>query len=80
MCVRPTVEGEGMSEGQHGDVPAVVINVGIHEGQVAAVVHDGPHLGHVSVDRLVVDGAQQHTPAIDEAVAPGIDHFVENVH
>lgn len=72
----PTVEGEGMCKGQHSDVPAVVINVGIHKGQVAAVVNDGLHLGHVGVDRLVVDGAQQHTPAIHEAIPPGIDHFV----
>lgn len=77
MHVSPTVEGEGMCEGQHGDVPAVVVNVGIHKGQVAAVVNDGLHLGHVRVDRLVVDGAQQHTPAIHEAIPPEIqDGFV----
>lgn len=71
--VSPTVEGEGMREGQHGDVPAVVVNVGIHKGQVAAVVNDGLHLGHGRVDRLVVDGAQQHTPAIHEAIPPAIE-------
>lgn len=76
MLVSRTVEGEGMCECQHGNVPAVVVNVGVHKWQVAAVVNDGLHLGDVSVDRFVVDRAQQHTPAIYEAIPPGIKHFV----
>lgn len=69
----PTVESEGLGEGQNGDVPAVVVDVGIHKGQVAAVVNDGLHLRHVGVDWLIIDGAQQHTPAIDEAIPPGVE-------
>lgn len=72
----PTIEREGLCQGQNSDVPAVVVNVRIHKRQVAAVVNNGLHLRYVSVDRFVVDGAQQHTPAIYKAIAPGISHFV----
>lgn len=65
-----------MGECQHGDVPAVVVNVGVHKWQVAAVVNDGLHLRDVSVDWFVVDGAQQHTPSIYEAIPPGMKPFV----
>lgn len=76
VLVSPTVEGEGMRECQHGNVPAVVVNVGIHKRQVAAVVNDGLHLRNVGVDRFVVDGAQEHTPAIYKTISPGIKHWV----
>lgn len=67
----PTAESEGLGEGQHGDVPAVVVNAGVHKGQIAAVIHDGLHLCHVGVDWFVIDGAQQHTPAVDRVIPPG---------
>ncbi|TNN47816.1 hypothetical protein EYF80_041959 [Liparis tanakae] len=63
--------GERLAEGQDGDVPAVVVDAGVHEGQVAAVVDDGAHLHHVAVDGFAVDGAEQHAPAVHEAVPPG---------
>lgn len=69
----PTVESEGLGEGQNSDVPAVVINVGIHKGQVAAVVNDGLHLRHIGVDWFIIYGAQQHTPAINEAIPPSVE-------
>ncbi len=56
--VCPTVESEGLGEGQNSDVPAVVINVGINKGKVAAVVNDGLHLCHIGVDWFIIDGAQ----------------------
>lgn len=76
VCASRTVEGEGLGEGEDGDVPAVVVDVGVHKGQVAAVVHDGLDLHHVGVDGFVVDGAQQHSPAVEEAVPPR----AEDVH
>lgn len=53
----PTIESEGLGECQNSDVPAVVINVSIYKGQVAAVVNDGLHLRHVCIDRFIIDGA-----------------------
>lgn len=72
----PTVESEGLGEGQNSDVPAVVVNVGIHKRQVAAVVNDGLHLRHVGVDWFIIDGAQQHTPAINKAVPPSVESLM----
>lgn len=68
-----TAEGERLGEGKNGDVPAVVVDVRVHKGQVAAVVNDGLDLCHVGVDRLVVDGAQQHPPAVQEAIPPSTE-------
>lgn len=65
-----TVERERLGEGDNGDVPAVVVYVSIHKGQVAAVVNDSLHLRHIGIDGFVVDGAQQHTPAVKKAVTP----------
>lgn len=73
--VCPTIEREGLGEGQNSDVPAVVINVSIYKGQVAAVVNNGLHLRHVSIDWLIIDGAQQHTPAINKAIPPSMENF-----
>lgn len=73
--VSPTIECEGLGEGQNSDVPAVVINVSIYKGQVAAVVNNGLHLRHVSIDWLIIDGAQQHTPAINKAIPPSMENF-----
>lgn len=64
-----TTEDERLCEGQNSDVPAVVIDVGINERQVAAVVNNGLHLCHISIDWFVGDGAQQDTPAVHEAIA-----------
>lgn len=74
MCT--TVESKGLGEGQNSNVPAVVINVCIYKGQVAAVVNDGLHLCHVGVDRFIIDGAQQHSPAINKAIPPSIGKSV----
>lgn len=71
--VNCTVEGKRMGESQHGDVPAVVIDVCIHKGQVAAVVNNGLNLRHTGIDGFVVDRAQQHTPAVKKAIAPGTE-------
>lgn len=68
-----TVEGQRLGEGENGDVPAVVIDVSVHKGQVAAVVDDGLHLHHVGIDGFVVDGAQQHAPAAEKAIAPSTE-------
>lgn len=68
-----TVESKRMGEGKNGNVPAVVIDVGIHEGQVAAVVNNGLNLRHVGIDGFVVDGAQQHTPAVKKAIPPSTE-------
>lgn len=77
MCVSAfvnrTVEGKRLGEGENGDVPAVVIDVCIHKGQVAAVVNEGLHLRHIGIDGFVVDGAQQHTPAVQKAIPPGTE-------
>lgn len=74
MCfVCPTIEIEWFGESQNSNVPAVVIDVRIYEGQVAAVVNDGLHLRHVGVDWFVVNGAQQHTPAVNKAVPSGME-------
>lgn len=55
--VCPTIESEGLGESQNSNVPAVVIDVSIYKGQVAAVVNNGLHLRHVGVDRFIIDGA-----------------------
>lgn len=68
-----TVEGKRMREGENCDVPAVVIDVSIHKGQVAAVVNNGLNLRHIGIDGFVVDGAQQHTPAVKEAIPPSAE-------
>lgn len=73
VCI--TVESEGLGEGQNSNVPAVVINVSIDKGQVAAVVNNGLHLHHVSIDWFIIDGAQQHTPAINKAIPPSMENF-----
>lgn len=75
ICAREgrTAEGEWLGEGENGDVPAVVVDVRVHKGQVAAVVHDGLDLCHVGVDGFVVDGAQQHPPAVKEAIPPSTE-------
>lgn len=70
--MRPTIESERLSEGQDSDVSAVVVNVSIYKGQVAAVVNNGLNLRYVGIDRFIVDGAQQHTPAINKAIPPSI--------
>lgn len=67
--VCPTIESEWLGEGQNSDVPAVVINVGIYKWQVAAVVNNRLDLYHVGIDWFIIDRAQQHTPAINKAVA-----------
>lgn len=72
VLVWPTVESDGMSEGQNSDVPAVVVNVTVYKGQVAAVVNNGVHLRHVGVDWFTVDGAELHTPAIKKAMPPSV--------
>lgn len=53
----PTTEGERLCEGQNSDVSAVVIDIGINKGQVAAVVNNGLHLCYISIDWFIVDGA-----------------------
>ena len=68
----PTIKCQRLGEGQNSNVPAVVINVGNYKGQVAAVVNNGLHLRHVSIDWFVVDGAQKYTPAVNKAIAPGM--------
>lgn len=77
ICVNaflcPTIESERLGEGQNRYVPAVVINVGIYKGKVAAVINNGLHLRHVGIDWFIVDGAQQHTPAINKAVPSGME-------
>lgn len=70
MC--PTIESERLSEGQDSDVSAVVVNVSIYKGQVAAVVNNGLNLRYIGIDRFIVDGSQQHTPAINKAIPPSI--------
>lgn len=76
----PTIEGEWLGEGQYSNVPAVVINVSVYKGQVAAVVNNGFHLRHIGVDWFIVDGAQQHTPAINEPVPSNIYIERGNMH
>lgn len=71
----PTIESEGLGEGQHSDVPAVVIDISINKRQVAAVVNNGLHLRHIGIDWLIIDGAQQHSPAINKAIPPVIESF-----
>lgn len=68
-----TVEGKRIGESENGDVPAVVIDVCVHKGQVAAVVNNGLNLRHIGIDGFVVDGAQQHTPAVQKAIAPSTE-------
>lgn len=80
VCVNPTVECEGLAEGQNCNVPAVVVNVSIYKGQVAAVVNNGLHLHHFSVDWFIIDGAQQHTPTINKAIPPSMDNFYLFLH
>lgn len=76
MDVSPTVERERLCQSQNSNVPAVVVDVSVHKGQVAAVVNNGLHLRHFSITWFVVDGAQQHTPAINKAIPPGMEnHF-----
>lgn len=81
MCVcafvSPTVESEWLGEGQNSNVPAVVINVSINKGQVAAVINDRLHFCHVGVDWFIIDGAQQHTPAINKAVTSSMERVTE---
>lgn len=72
MQMHRTIESERLSEGQDSDVSAVVVNVSIYKGQVAAVVNNGLNLRYVGIDRFIVDGAQQHTPAINKAIPPSI--------
>lgn len=76
----PTVEREGLAEGQNCDVPAVVVNVSVYKGQVAAVVNNGLHLHHFSVGWFIIDGSQQHTPPINEAIPPSMDNFYLFLH
>lgn len=73
VCLSRTVERERLGEGENGDVPAVVVDVSNHKGQVAAVVNDSLHLRHIGIDGFVVDGAQQHTPAVKKAVTPSTE-------
>lgn len=84
VCACPfmdsTVEGQRLGEGENGDVPAVVIDVSVHKGQVAAVVDDGLHLHHVGIDGFVVDGAQQHAPAAEKAIAPSTEEASLSLH
>lgn len=79
VCVLacPTVESEGLGEGQNSNVPAVVINVSIYKGQIAAVVNNGLHLCHVGIDWLIIDGAKQHTPTINKAIPPSMKRVKE---
>lgn len=79
MCASlcPTIESEWLGKSQNSDVPAVVVNVRIDEGQVAAVVNDGLHLRHVGVDWFIVNGAQQHTPAVNKPVPSGMESVTE---
>lgn len=70
--VCPTIESEGLGEGQNSNVPAVVINVSVYKRQVAAVVNNGLHLCHISIDWFIVDGSQQHTPAINKPIPPSV--------
>lgn len=75
--VGPTIESEGLGESQNSDVPAVVIDVSIYKGQVAAVVNDGLHLRHVGVDWFIIDGAQENTPAVNKAIPPSMERVKE---
>lgn len=76
LCL--TIEGERLGESQNSNVPAVVINVSVYKGQVAAMVNNGFHLCHIGVDWFIVDGAQQHTPAINEPVPSNLYREVIN--
>ena len=67
-----TSELQRGGEGQNGDVSAVVVHIGVDEGQVAAVVDHSLHLSddHVLMSRVIVDGAQQDPPPPHMTVAP----------
>ena len=73
VCVYYTVEGKRLGEGENSDVPAVVIDVSVHKGQVAAVVNNGLNLRHIGIDGFVIDGAQQHPPAVKKAIPPSAE-------
>lgn len=72
VIVCPTIESEWLGEGQNSNVPAVVINISIYKWQVAAVINNSLDLHHVGVDWFIINGAQQHTPAINKAVPSSI--------
>lgn len=65
--VNPTIKGEWLCQGQNSNISAVIINVCIYKRQVAAVVNYGLHFRHVGIYRFIIDGAEQHTPAIHNA-------------
>lgn len=70
----PTIECERVGEGQNSNVSAIVINVSIYKGQVAAVVNNGLHFHHIGIDGFIIDGAQQHTPSINKAIPPNTEN------
>lgn len=39
------------------------------------MVNDSLNLRHVGIDRFVVDGAQQHTPAVKKAIPPSTENI-----